>query len=392
MMLLVGAAPNASAQILYGASHVGPDGPSTFYTIDPTTGAATLKGNLGFERISGMDLSADGTMYATGERMDGSDEHVLLPIELVTGIATEVGPTGVQYFHPAIFRGFNTMTDISFRSDGVLYAYTFPGDGLGAVDLVTGAATQLTAVTFPGTGFFNGSGLAFSPTDDLYHGGDDGFVVGEGTQALQILDQSNSEVLATVPLIFPAGFGLDPRPNAMDFHPITGVLYASIKAEFQEREAYLGTIDPVSGIVTIIGQTVDGMDALAWGEKSPEIDIRPGSDSNRIIPSGRGNLSVAILGSDTFDVLDVDVTTLAFGPDAAAPSHDLTKPDAFEDHLRDVNDDGLTDLLSHYRIENTGIEPDDAEACLTGETLDGTPFEGCDAIEAIPRGRGARRR
>jgi hypothetical protein len=114
-----------------------------------------------------------------------------------------------------------------------------------------------------------------------------------------------------------------------------------------------------------------------------DVVIKPSSDSNPIKPSARGKLPVAILGSDTFDVTDVDVATLAFGPDTAAPSHDLTKLGAFADHLQDVDDDGVTDLISHYRIENTGIEPDNTEACITGNTLDGTPFKGCDVIRTV---------
>jgi subtilisin family serine protease len=40
-----------------------------------------------------------------------------------------------------------------------------------------------------------------------------------------------------------------------------------------------------------------------------EIDIKPGSDPNAINPSEEGVTPVAILGSDTFDVMDVDATT-----------------------------------------------------------------------------------
>ena len=126
-------------------------------------------------------------------------------------------------------------------------------------------------------------------------------------------------------------------------------------------------------------------EAFAVPNLTIDLDIKPGSDSNPIRPSGRGNLPVAILGSDTFDAMDVDVTTLALGPDAAAPSHDLTKPDVFANHLRDVNGDGFTDLVSHYRTQETGISPDDADACITGDLWDGTPFEGCDAIRVVTR-------
>jgi len=126
----------------------------------------------------------------------------------------------------------------------------------------------------------------------------------------------------------------------------------------------------IFSIILILGTT---QTAFA-GFPLVEIDIDPGNDPNFINLSCPSPIPVALLGSDTFDVDDVDLATLAFGPDGAPPTGT---------ELTDVNDDGLTDLLSFYQTVQTGIVFGDTEACLTGETLDGTPFEGCDSIVTI---------
>jgi len=108
------------------------------------------------------------------------------------------------------------------------------------------------------------------------------------------------------------------------------------------------------------------------------IDIKPGGGSNPVNLFARGLVPVALLGSADLDVAEVDRSTLAFGPDGAAPAHRVGG------HLQDVNHDGLADLLIHFRVQETGIALGDTEACLTGETGDGIPFEGCDAVTTMP--------
>jgi hypothetical protein len=89
------------------------------------------------------------------------------------------------------------------------------------------------------------------------------------------------------------------------------------------------------------------------------------------------SIAVAILGSRSFDVADVDVRSLAFGP-AGASAERVRQRNA-----RDENGDGFPDLVVRFRNHETGVALGDRKVCLVGETLAGVPFAGCVAIPKL---------
>jgi len=91
-----------------------------------------------------------------------------------------------------------------------------------------------------------------------------------------------------------------------------------------------------------------------------------------------GVIPVAILGEVEFDVDEIDRTTLELGPGAARPTH------RGGGHTDDVNGDGITDLVSHFNLREVSLALGDEWVCATGNTFDGRPFEGCDAIRTLP--------
>lgn len=115
-----------------------------------------------------------------------------------------------------------------------------------------------------------------------------------------------------------------------------------------------------------------------------DIDIEPGSDVNTVnIDQTNANIEVALLGSADLDVSDVDLSTLQFGATGteAAPVHNLDKKGTRKTHLKDVNGDGFTDLITHYRAGDTGLEADDSVACLRASSLTGQSLQGCDSVQ-----------
>lgn len=104
------------------------------------------------------------------------------------------------------------------------------------------------------------------------------------------------------------------------------------------------------------------------------IDIRP-NGPNQININGNGSVPVAILTTPDFDAAMVDVSTVRFGP-ANAPVWGNTQ-------FKDVDKDGDTDLLVHFRARDTGIACGATSATLTGETMGGQPFSGSDSVNVL---------
>lgn len=105
-----------------------------------------------------------------------------------------------------------------------------------------------------------------------------------------------------------------------------------------------------------------------------DIDILPGSQTNPINLKSKGVIPVVILGSESFDIENIDVESLEFGPSGAFPKHSI------RGHKEDVNSDGFMDLLSHYPMQETGIVVGDTEACVAATTIQGQVINGCDHI------------
>ena len=120
-----------------------------------------------------------------------------------------------------------------------------------------------------------------------------------------------------------------------------------------------------------------------------DLDIKPGSDQNPVNLGSNGVLPVAILTTNDFDALGVDIGTILFGDPVlldddgigVAPVHSAEE---------DVDGDGLIDLTLKFSIseliDNGALGNMSVEAILTGATLGGTPFEGADSIRLLPPG------
>jgi cysteine-rich repeat protein len=124
-----------------------------------------------------------------------------------------------------------------------------------------------------------------------------------------------------------------------------------------------------------------------WNFIPIEVDVKVGSEENPINLTS-AVVPVAILSNESFDVASLDVDTLCFGLRPEDPTSPICLGDDTEKHGKghfgDVDEDGDEDVGLHFDTDETGIVACSVEACITGQTVDGTPVFGCDTITTVP--------
>ena len=251
--------PGCPSYHLFGATSTAnvDDNNSILVAIDLNTGSATYIGTTAYRRISAIAFHpTTGVLYAVG---DTATQTYLLTINPCTGVATQVGS--------AIFSAGAFGTDISFRpSDDTLFAHVRgEGDALATINTSTGALTYLGSTTSTGSG----NGIAFRPagpslTQLLYHGSSAGLgTLNQGTGLRTALGTFTYSGYST----FTSAHSK--RPNALELKstgPSGDILFASIVSGTPiegDSGNWLAYIDTVTRVVTEVGPTAMGLDAIA---------------------------------------------------------------------------------------------------------------------------------
>jgi hypothetical protein len=306
---------------------------------------------------------------------------------------------------------YGSSYDAVFESDGADFAERFAGqvrttvsgnhDDLSGTPsnplaLQVGAAGQnINVITDTGCG-----------ADNVLDGlGPDGFpdpeAIGEGSFAV-LFDFDQSEF----------GFNLcggDGGTATINFFRRDGTLIDQVVLAGLGNQDY--GFRRVGGVNDIAGISIHNLDGAGVGfdnlchdvrgiEGRYALDIKPTSCPNPINPVSRGVTPVAILGTGTGDVTEIDPTTImleGIAPlrtsfwDVSAPVVDGDECDCSED-----GPDGFTDLTMVFRTQELvaalgPIERDDILVLtLTAQLLDGTPVSltDCMVVKGKPTAAG----
>jgi len=152
--------------------------------------------------------------------------------------------------------------------------------------------------------------------------------------------------------------------------------------------------------ISYANDTNGAEDWVIWGKQTLiiAVDIKPGSYPNPLNVKSKGVLPVAILGSQNFDVNDIDVSSIELEgvspirfstEDVGTSTADLENPC----HTTSEGSDGLMDLSLKFKTQDIFAalgnveEGEEKVLTITGELNDGTPIEGNDCVVILAKGK-----
>jgi hypothetical protein len=184
---------------------------------------------------------SSGLLYGSTNNQSPTAPSSLILINPTTALATLVGSYGTPN---------QTMADLTFRPDGTLYGWLEAStDSLFTINKLTGA---VSLVGSSGIGTY-GSGLASDAAGTLYY-------TGSGTgSVLRTINPVTG--LPTVVATLSGGVNFGDPINALAFDS-SGVLFG-VENAFASA-AYLTSIDTSTGLITVRGQSIDRLDAIAF--------------------------------------------------------------------------------------------------------------------------------
>lgn len=137
----------------------------------------------------------------------------------------------------------------------------------------------------------------------------------------------------------------------------------------------------INGVSILADNRVLGNNLIEWVcVTDVDIDIKPGGYPNSInCQNLNGTIAVAILTTPDFNALSVDHTTVRFEGAAERHSHQGVPTR----HEEDVDGDGDTDLVLHFRMSETTLTCSSTVGHLTGLTYNDSRIRGSDSVNMV---------